>query len=237
MIEKTCLGCGKTFQAKRSDAKFCPGGACKQKHWRRAHGAGTPERKARQREAGKLSTWTRFDLPREMKSMHGGPPIVTPGQSAIEYQLAHVFGRERTEAGFESWLTRGWITRARKPDPPPARSVPCFEITHPSQFGLARQPAEYWSRAISCHCGSTQWVRGGRCWTCRETVTEAEEGKVETVNEAPTIVARISRLEESVSAILGQLGMEDAATRQMVENGLREFERWLTASNEAQRAA
>jgi len=30
-FEKTCVVCGQTFEAARSTAKYCPGGACRQK--------------------------------------------------------------------------------------------------------------------------------------------------------------------------------------------------------------
>jgi hypothetical protein len=210
----------------------------KQRAWRRTHGAGSPQRSARQREAGSISRWILFELPREMESMLGGPPVIEAGQRAIEDQLAHVFGRERTNAGFDNWLVRGWVTRRRNPDPPPARSVPTFTLTHTSEFGCSTRPPGYWSTPVSCDCGSTGWVRGGKCWDCRQTVTEAVEGKVGNVIEAPTIVARISKLERDTALIMEQLGLVgDDDARAMVEDCLAEFGTWETDSDIESQAA
>ena len=34
-MTKTCIECGKTFESKRKDAKFCPGSKCRMNHLRK----------------------------------------------------------------------------------------------------------------------------------------------------------------------------------------------------------
>ena len=47
------------------------------------------------------------------------------------------------------------------------------------------------------------------------------------MNEAPTIVARISKLERDTALIMGQLGLvSDDDARSMVENCLAQFAAW-----------
>jgi hypothetical protein len=209
VIERTCAFCGSPIpRGRRADSKFCSD-VHKQAHYRRRKDpeVGSARRKARQREAASLRRWLRFQLPREIRAALSYPPRLAAGQRALEREIAQTFGIYREQAGFDSWLTSGWIERqvgrpcrnlcgqtalpsswmagdycaaclARRYPPSP----PQFTLGHSAQFGCESKPASYWSTPVTCGCGSSDWVRGGSCWTCRQererlAVTQPREGK------------------------------------------------------------
>jgi hypothetical protein len=126
---RSCAFCGKSFTAKRSDAKF-HSDACRMLAYRRRHGAGSAERKQRQREGQRLGLNKKYagrQLQQAKRDIHryllrsptdldGWPWFGTDEAHELGERLRQVHGRTPPSAAVRAELRLMAMNR-RESDP------------------------------------------------------------------------------------------------------------------------